>query len=128
MQVIFLGLVAAMFILGVLSLLCYHIYLLLNNKTTIESFRVPIFIHGTEEDAKRGFGIGWRNNFVQVFGTKRRFWILPVPTWSAILQVLLNILQVSIRGSNFFYNSETNNERKYCRKNYQKYLGGTKKL
>ncbi|XP_063721152.1 palmitoyltransferase ZDHHC20-B-like [Symsagittifera roscoffensis] len=80
MQVIFLGLVAAMFILGVLSLLCYHIYLLLNNKTTIESFRVPIFIHGTDEDAKRGFGIGWKNNFVQVFGTKRRFWILPVST------------------------------------------------
>ncbi|XP_075265955.1 palmitoyltransferase ZDHHC20-B-like [Convolutriloba macropyga] len=80
MQVIFLGLVAAMFILGVMSLLCYHIYLLMNNKTTIESFRLPVFMHAVDEEKKRGFGIGWKNNFVQVFGTKKRYWLLPVFT------------------------------------------------
>jgi len=78
MQIIFLGLVAAMFILGVLSLLCYHIYLLLNNRSTIESFRLPVFANGYDEDRKRGFGIGWRNNFVQVFGPQKRYWILPL--------------------------------------------------
>ena len=96
MQVIFLGLVAAMFILGVMSLLCYHIYLLMNNKTTIESFRLPVFMHAVDEEKKRGFGIGWKNNFVQVFGTKKRYWLLPVFTRYALTGLAWEIIYLNV--------------------------------
>jgi hypothetical protein len=77
LQIIFLGLVAFMFVLGVAGLLGYHIYLLLHNKTTIESFRAPVFVSGRDH---RAFSIGWRNNFIQVFGANKFLWFIPVFT------------------------------------------------
>jgi palmitoyltransferase len=74
-QTMFLFFLALLFSLGVLSLFGVHIYLVLNNKTTLESGRATNFYYGKDKD---GFGLGWRENLRQVFGPVCWKWLLPV--------------------------------------------------
>lgn len=60
-----------------LSVSGYHIFLSIKNKTTLESFRSPIFRQGPDKD---GFSLGNYNNFMEVFGENRLKWFLPVFT------------------------------------------------
>ncbi|XP_060536771.1 palmitoyltransferase ZDHHC2-like [Cylas formicarius] len=53
--------------------LCYHIILLFRNETTLENLRPPQFF---EENLT--FDLSPYQNFVEVFGEKRRLWALPV--------------------------------------------------
>jgi len=76
-HVLFVFFVAAMFAVSLVSLFCYHIFLVTKNRSTLESFRSPIFAHGVD---KKGFNLGMYNNFVEVFGDNSKLWFLPVFT------------------------------------------------
>ncbi|KAJ8298493.1 hypothetical protein KUTeg_025024 [Tegillarca granosa] len=74
-HILFLFFVAIMFGISLISLFGYHIYLSLNNRSTLESFRSPIFQSGPD---KYGFSLGKYNNFVEVFGDDKLKWFLPI--------------------------------------------------
>jgi len=77
LHILFLFFISAMFFVSLWSLFGYHIYLMLYNRTTLESFRAPIFGSGPDKD---GFNLGKLNNFRQVFGTNKWLWFVPVNT------------------------------------------------
>ncbi|CAH1103174.1 unnamed protein product [Psylliodes chrysocephalus] len=77
-HILFLFFVSIMFGISLLSLFCYHCYLVIENRTTLEAFRPPNFRDvGTD---KYGFHIGKFNNFKEVFGENCKTWFLPVST------------------------------------------------
>ncbi|XP_016277335.1 palmitoyltransferase ZDHHC20 [Monodelphis domestica] len=76
-HVLFLFFVASMFFISVLSLFCYHMWLVGKNRTTIEAFRSPVFINGPD---KNGFSLGLSKNWRQVFGDEKKYWLFPVFT------------------------------------------------
>ncbi|XP_063914910.1 palmitoyltransferase ZDHHC15B isoform X2 [Zophobas morio] len=76
-HILFLFFVAIMFGVSLISLFCYHCYLVSENRTTLEAFRPPIFRTGPD---KRGFSLGRYNNFQEVFGDNPKTWFIPVKT------------------------------------------------
>lgn len=100
-NIVFLFFAAIMFAVSLLSLFCYHCYLVLHNRTTLgkyftliasfalnililiniivssEAFRAPLFAGGADKD---GFSIGAFNNFQEVFGENHKTWFLPIFT------------------------------------------------
>lgn len=75
-HILFLFFVAVMFGVSLLSLFGYHCYLVVENRTTLESFRPPSF-RGIGAD-KYGFDVGRYRNFQEVFGDEPKLWFLPV--------------------------------------------------
>jgi palmitoyltransferase ZDHHC2/15/20 len=76
-NILLLGFLACVFSLSVLILLVYHIYLVLINRTTLESSRPPVIATGPSPNA---FHLGKRNNFLEVFGDSPLLWWLPIST------------------------------------------------
>jgi len=74
-HILFLFFVSAMFSISLCSLLGYHIHLVLNNRTTLEAFRAPVFRRGPD---KEGFSLGKRGNLAEVFGDQWLLACLPV--------------------------------------------------
>ncbi|KAJ2224537.1 palmitoyltransferase for Vac8p [Coemansia sp. RSA 1722] len=64
----------------------YHIYLLVRNETTLESyerntFRLPGQSGGSARSNKTNlFNVGAKKNFLQVFGHRKLHWFFPTPT------------------------------------------------
>lgn len=77
-HILFLFFVAIMFCISVSSLFWYHVYLVLNNRTTLEQFRAPSFTNGASDE--NGWSLGKFNNFQEVFGDNKWTWFLPVQT------------------------------------------------
>lgn len=71
----FVFFVAVMFAVILISLFGYHCYLVSVNRSTLESFRHPIFRTGPD---KNGFNLGAYANFLQIFGEDKSKWFLPV--------------------------------------------------
>lgn len=71
----FLFFVSLMFAISLISLFCYHCYLVLHNRTTLEALRAPVFADGPD---KEGFDIGKKNNFLEVFGLDPSLWLIPI--------------------------------------------------
>ncbi|KAG7170486.1 Palmitoyltransferase ZDHHC2-like, partial [Homarus americanus] len=78
-HILFVFFVSIMFAISLVSLFGYHIFLVVKNRSTLESFRAPIFRlnHAWLQD-KDGFSLGAFNNFVEVFGDNKKLWFLPV--------------------------------------------------
>ncbi|XP_008183297.1 palmitoyltransferase ZDHHC15 isoform X3 [Acyrthosiphon pisum] len=76
-HIIFLFFIASMFSLSLFSLLAYHIYLVSKNRTTLESFRPPKFLEGSD---KNGFNLGCCRNIREVFGKEVLLWPFPIDT------------------------------------------------
>ncbi|XP_003738155.1 palmitoyltransferase ZDHHC15B [Galendromus occidentalis] len=75
LHILFLFFLSIMFAISLVSLFCYHCYLVTLNRTTLESFRPPVFRMGPD---KRGFYLGRYSNFREVFGDNKRLWFLPI--------------------------------------------------
>ncbi|CAH8536334.1 unnamed protein product [Heterobilharzia americana] len=70
------SLLSAVFALALSILLLFHMYLLFKNKSTLEHFRRPNF--RDKHSYTRGFDLGWKENFLEVFGDKIMRWPFPV--------------------------------------------------
>lgn len=77
LHIVFLFFAGVMFAISLLSLFGYHCFLVSKNRTTLESFQVPIFPSGPD---RNGFNLGSRENFTAVFGPEIKFWFLPIFT------------------------------------------------
>jgi len=75
LHVLFLFFASIMFALSLLFLFGYHLHLVSKNRSTLESFRSPIFRSGPDKD---GFSLGSYGNFLEIFGDDKRLWFLPV--------------------------------------------------
>lgn len=76
-HILFLFFVSAMLSLGLVFLYCYHVYLLLNNRSTLESFRPPLMTYGPDRNA---FNLGRKENLYQLFGRSKLLWLMPIFT------------------------------------------------
>lgn len=76
-HILFLFFVSSMLSLGVMFLYCYHIHLLLYNRSTLESFRPPLMTYGPDKNA---FNLGIKENVHQLFGRSRLLWLMPIFT------------------------------------------------
>lgn len=76
-QVLLLFIVALMFAISLISLFIYHCYLVAMNRTTLESFRAPIFESGSN---KAAYDLGCCDNLKEVFGDDPVLWLVPVNT------------------------------------------------
>lgn len=76
-HILFLFFVSFMLMFGVLSLFCYHMHLVFNNRSTLESFRPPLMTYGPDKNA---YNLGRRENMKQIFGKKKLLWLLPIFT------------------------------------------------
>ncbi|XP_077301293.1 palmitoyltransferase ZDHHC20-B-like isoform X2 [Arctopsyche grandis] len=76
-HILFLFFVSLMFAISLISFFGYHCYLVMQNRSTLEAFRAPIFRSGSD---KNGFSLGRYNNFQEVFGDNPKIWLLPVFT------------------------------------------------
>ncbi|XP_064608537.1 palmitoyltransferase ZDHHC20-B-like isoform X2 [Liolophura sinensis] len=74
-HILFLFFVSIMFGLSLISLFSYHLYLVMHNRSTLESFRSPVFRSGPDKD---GFGLGKKANFIEIFGDSKKGWFLPI--------------------------------------------------
>lgn len=78
LHILFLFFVSIMFAVSLVSLYLYHLFLVFKNRSTLESFRTPIFRYGPD---KRAYDLGKKKNWVQVFGGTRFTWLIPVSSW-----------------------------------------------
>jgi hypothetical protein len=76
-HLLFLFFASVMFAISVSSLFFYHLYLTAKNRTTLESFRAPIFTNGPQKEA---FNLGCKQNFQEIFGKKLLPALIPIPT------------------------------------------------
>ncbi|CAF1258400.1 unnamed protein product [Rotaria magnacalcarata] len=76
-HLLFLFFASIMFAISVSSLFFYHLYLSGKNRTTLESFRAPIFSDGPQKD---GFNLGYKQNFQEIFGKTLLAAIIPIWT------------------------------------------------
>lgn len=76
-HILFLFFISSMLSVGVVFLYCYHIHLLLHNRSTLESFRPPLMTYGPDRNA---FNLGKKENVLQLFGRSRILWLMPIFT------------------------------------------------
>jgi hypothetical protein len=111
-HLLFLFFGAIMFAISVSSLFFYHLYLTAKNRTTLESFRAPIFADGPQKD---GFNLGCRQNYQEIFGMNFLHALIPVTTsrgdgihYQINSVVLGGLQQQPIMGSNGANNEHNN--------------------
>jgi len=76
-QVFLLFFASVLFGVSLGCLLLYHLCLIARNRTTLETFRSPVFVYGAD---KSGYDVGLKRNYQQVFGSNCFFWFIPMCT------------------------------------------------
>ncbi|GFY66181.1 palmitoyltransferase ZDHHC15B [Trichonephila inaurata madagascariensis] len=74
-HILVLFIVPVMFTISLISSFGYHCYFVSVNRSTLESFRPPIFRTGPNKD---GFSLRRKANFTEIFGWNKSKWFLPV--------------------------------------------------
>ncbi len=77
LHILFLFFVSIMFALSLASLFFYHIFLTLKNRSTLESFRTPVFRYGPD---KKAYDLGKSRNWKEIFGDSVFYWFFPIAT------------------------------------------------
>jgi len=77
-HIIFVFLVSILFCISIFSLFWYHVYLVTQNRSTLEQFRAPVFEDQASD--KEGWSLGSLNNFKEVFGLNPLLWPFPIST------------------------------------------------
>ncbi|TPP64615.1 Palmitoyltransferase [Fasciola gigantica] len=77
MHVFFLFVISLVFAIALFALLLFQLALLFGNSSTLEHFRSPNFRDSTVHTT---FNLGFKSNFVQVFGTRPLLWLIPIRT------------------------------------------------
>lgn len=136
-HILFLFFVSIMFAVSLISLFCYHCYLVLHNRSTLgkemsfnisvihdlnffnfaEAFRAPIFRTGPDKD---GFNLGKYNNFREVFGDNPKTWLIPVFTRLVIYEMII-IRYTMLMNSNKMFLS-VNLKKSKCNNVYKTYI------
>jgi len=80
LNVLFLALASLVFGIALIGLSVYHLYLVLNNLTTIESLQRNRYRHEFEHLYLKEniFDLGYRKNVEQVFGPRWPLWFVPI--------------------------------------------------
>uniref|UniRef100_A0A0N5BVQ5 Palmitoyltransferase n=1 Tax=Strongyloides papillosus TaxID=174720 RepID=A0A0N5BVQ5_STREA len=78
-QLIFLEFISIMFGISLSCLFFFHIYLISKNRSTLESYKAPVFTFGVDKNA---YNISLKHNFAEVFGKKPFYWFLPINSTS----------------------------------------------
>ncbi|XP_065884392.1 palmitoyltransferase ZDHHC2-like isoform X2 [Dysidea avara] len=73
---VFLFFMCLVFTCGAGFLFVFHIYLVLKNRTTLESGRAPRFVF--RRNCSNAYDLGWRRNLQQIFGTNLLIGFLPI--------------------------------------------------
>ncbi|KAI1296864.1 Palmitoyltransferase ZDHHC2 [Halotydeus destructor] len=111
LHILFLFFVSIMFAISLVSLFGYHVFLTLKNRSTLESFRPPVFAGAAGAGAggnKRAYDLGARNNWQQVFGSRTLYWFLPITTSSTNgLHYVRNVTSSPLQSISQFSNSST---------------------
>lgn len=76
LSVFFLVLFCITFAISICALLSYHLYLLILNMTTLETYQRPLFKQ-YEYDCYK-FNLGCKRNLTSVFGENKFHWFLPI--------------------------------------------------
>lgn len=76
-HILFLFFVSIMFAISLVSLFGYHLYLVTLNRSTLESFRPPMFSLGPDKNA---YNLGRYQNWIQIFGKSKLKWFIPIYT------------------------------------------------
>lgn len=76
-HVLFLFFLSGMFGISLGCLFFYHLYLTCKNKSTLETFRPPIFSYGVDKNA---YNLGVKRNFQEIFGQNLLLWMFPIFT------------------------------------------------
>lgn len=77
-HVLFVFFVSILFSISISSLFCYHIWLLMHNRSTLEQFRAPMFDNNVSD--ADGWSLGRLGNVREVFGENLMLWPIPVDT------------------------------------------------
>jgi len=111
-HILFLFFVSIMFAISVASLFFYHLYLTAKNRTTVESFRAPIFVNGPQ---KEGFNLGSKRNYQEIFGDNILKALIPISTTRGdgvhyqVNNQIINGLQQQTGSSAYVNRSNDNN-------------------
>ncbi|KAA0201252.1 Palmitoyltransferase [Fasciolopsis buskii] len=81
MHVFFLFIISLVFAIALLALLLFQMTLLFGNSSTLEHFRSPNF---RDSAVRQTFSLGFKANFVQVFGSRPLYWLIPIYTRSVL--------------------------------------------
>ncbi|KAI9093450.1 DHHC palmitoyltransferase-domain-containing protein [Phlyctochytrium arcticum] len=82
---LFLLIMSGVFAICLLVFVAVHLNLVLSNKSTIESMEGSRRFRLEDNSVRYArhvniYDVGWRENFVQIFGRDKKLWFIPVPT------------------------------------------------
>ena len=71
--------VSASFSFSLLIFGGFHVFLVVNNLTTIEYMEGSTRLHPDLRYNKNAYDIGWKSNLSSVLGTNWKEWVFPIP-------------------------------------------------
>lgn len=80
-QILLMSLISLVFTFCLMGFVCFHVYLVCNNRTTIENFQKSNYkVDGDPIATKylNMFDIGYSRNLKEIMGNNPLLWLLPI--------------------------------------------------